>query len=87
MSLRVKFLILILGTVLSPFVVFIISYGIEGDLGTIRKYHDGISQYREWKAGIDGTTVDTSRIRDSLDGLPKTIEVRVFDESGELLYN
>ena len=86
MSLRTKFLFLVLGAILAPISVFVISYGLDADFIALKRYHRALTEYRDWRDSVTETTISVDQIKKAFTGLPDVPEVRVFNEAGDLLY-
>jgi signal transduction histidine kinase len=87
MSLRIKILILIAGSVLVPIAVFLISFELDTDVRSLRSYGDLIARYKAFREEVGEHSVDLSGIHMLIEDLPVAAEIRVFDEKGSVLFN
>ena len=86
MSLKLKFFILFTGAILVPVLVFVISFGFDIDLATLKVYRSMISARIEWRREFRSHTVDKEHLADIFQDAPSVGEIRVFDGNGDLLY-
>lgn len=87
MSLRAKFLILVIGAVLAPFIVFLISYQLGSKSVSLGEITRHIERYRTLRHQIHNTPLDLENPSALTAQIPETIELRVFNASGELLFS
>lgn len=86
MSLKVKFLILIAGSVITPLVVSFIAFGLSGDLPSLEVRIAQFKQYRLWRSAPLDLKLDEDALSEAFRDWPSSTSIRVYDESGTLLY-
>lgn len=86
MSLRLKILILVIGSLLVPIAVFIISFKLDTDVDSLRRFRDTLTAYRAWRDELKDSTIDISTIDTLLSDVFEPAEVRIFDDAGTILY-
>jgi signal transduction histidine kinase len=86
MSLRLKFLILIAGSILTPTVVMLVSFGLTGQLPSLADFREQLALFHVWRTGVQNLVVDEQRPDVAFRGWPAGTSIRVLAEDGTLLY-
>ncbi len=87
MSLRLKFLILIAGAMIAPVVVFLISYQFVPQSGSLREYRSLLAIHHTWRKKLREQPLEIEELETFLDKIAVSVELRVFDARGELVFN
>ncbi|MBT3271704.1 MAG: HAMP domain-containing histidine kinase [Spirochaetales bacterium] len=87
MSLRLRFLILVVGSFLVPAFVFFISFQLDMDVESFREYRAIVTAHHEWRDNLQSTVFDRDNLTDPMEILSWPAEVRVFDEEGNELFS
>ena len=86
MSLRLKFLVLVAGSVLVPVAVMLISFGLSRDAPTLAQIRQQAAYYHLWRTSVAGLALDESRLETAFRGWPEGASIRVLDQAGSVLF-
>jgi len=87
MSLRAKFLILVIGAIFAPPIVFLISYQVETGPGSLGEARTRLVLYRTMRSQLHESPLDLESEGGLLNTMPDTVEVRILDSDGNLLFS
>lgn len=87
MSLRLKFLILIVGALIAPVVVFFISYQFDPQSRSLGEYRSLIAMHHTWRRELSENPVEMVELEAFFREAAEAVEVRVFDDRGELIFH
>ena len=87
MSLRLKFLILIVGSLITPIIIALISIQFDTDLAELKNHKHRIEAQRAWLKDLRDIPVDANRIAEYMTHDSIELDVRVFDADQNLLFS
>ncbi|MBN1686804.1 MAG: HAMP domain-containing histidine kinase [Spirochaetales bacterium] len=87
MSLRLKFLVLVAGAVLAPVFVFLIAYQFDTQSKSFLEYRNLLALHHAWRNELSESPVEMAELEAFLEEAPESVEVRVFDSRGEMLFS
>jgi signal transduction histidine kinase len=87
MSLRLKFLILVVGAMLTPVVVFFISYQFDTQSGSLGEYRALLSMHHALRRELSESPIEIKELEALLAKSPESVEIRAFDDSGEVIFS
>ena len=85
MSLRMKFITLISGSIIIPIVVFAISYRAAENYGAWRDIKSLYSPHSQWRSALRGDNLKHEQLSDIINDIPEIADVQIFDASGSLI--
>lgn len=86
MSLRLKFLILVAGSVLVPVVVMLLSFGLTRDGPTLEQIREQTSYYYLWRTSLSELSLDERELESAFSMWPRGFSILVLDDAGNTLY-